>query len=138
MAQGFLNPGQKEQAVNMAKDGKTTDEILSFFKANYNLDVPRPVIYNIKYRLPKPAGSPTSSKIAKRSYNRKQPQAVLAPSDDNIKNLVDQLRAELEAYSNFVIKKIRTELVKAIAEARKKRIDVGEDVEEYTAPEIGE
>jgi hypothetical protein len=48
------------------------------------------------------------------------------------------LRAELEAYSKFVIGKIRIELVKAIAEARKKRIDVGEDVKEFEAPEVEE
>ena len=61
-----------------------------------------------------------------------------AASDDNIKSLVDQLRAELESYSKFVINKIRIELVKAIAEARKKRIDIGEDVEEFKAPEEDE
>lgn len=49
---------------------------------------------------------------------------------DKIKMLVDQLRAELDAYAGYVIRKIRIELVKAVAAARQKRIEAGEEIEE--------
>ena len=104
----------------MRRDGKSPDEVVAFFKATYSIKLP-------KWKVSYIAGK-TDGVVTKRKYSKRVDTEEV--QDDNIIKLVDQLRMELEAYSKFVIKKIRIELVKAIAEARKKRIDVGEDVEE--------
>jgi len=124
MAYQRLTPQQEEQVRSMRRDGKSPDEVVAFFKATYSIKLPK---WKVSYIAGKKDGGP------RRKYSRKA--VAEQTTDDNIIKLVDQLRMELEAYSKFVIKKIRIELVKAIAEARKKRIDVGEDVEEIKESE---
>lgn len=135
MAKHLLSNAQHEQMESMCKEGKSSAEILAFFKSQYQLDVPAYIVYSIKTKLNKVAGGAKTG----RKYHRKAlGGGTTDPSTDNINKLVEQLRAELEAYSKYVIGKIRIELVKAIGEARKKRIDAGEDVEEFKAPEVEE
>jgi hypothetical protein len=119
-----LTENQKEQCRLMYKDGKKAGEILEFFKNSYKIIIPSATLSYIIH------GKPSTKRQYKKRQTSGQPIGG-GTSTDNIKNLIDQLRAELEAYSKFVIGKIRIELVKAIGEARKKRIDVGEDAEEY-------
>jgi len=118
---------QKEQIRNMAKDGKSHQEISAFMKTTYNLDINSGTISYICGGSAKPAASGK----AKRKYTRHaapKPQGGVNPSQDSVKSLVDQLCAELDAYSKHVIRQVRVELVKRIGEARAKRIDAGEKV----------
>ena len=137
-----LTPGQEEQILKMSNDGKSNEEIAEYFKNTYKVKLePWKVSYikgkvekNLRGGIPQ-GGVATSEKkrrnAAQRKYIAKKKQPVAAPSGDNIINLVEQLRAELDAYSKYIIGKIRIELVKAVGEARKKRIDAGEDVPEF-------
>ncbi|RJO64180.1 MAG: hypothetical protein C4540_04685 [Candidatus Omnitrophota bacterium] len=136
-----LTEGQKEQCRAMAKDGKRPCEIIKFFQDQYQIKVASSVLHYILHGHQKKSGGSVAAGVSKlKLYKKRQALGggTEKVSSDNIKNLVDQLRAELEAYSKFVIRKIRVELVKAIGEARRKRIDLGEEVEEYKAPEVEE
>jgi hypothetical protein len=131
-----LTSAQEEQIVSMRKDGRTPEEVVSFFKATYKINLP---LWKVHYCIgkSKKCGGKSAGRRKAIGEGTKQGSDDKG-ADDNIISLVEQLRAELEAYSKFVIGKIRIELVKAIAEARKKRIDVGEDVKEFEAPEVEE
>ena len=138
MPKGLLSDGQQAQVINLIKDKKTNEEIVAFFKTSYHVDIPKTVIYSLRYKLNKNSGKVGAG--SKQPHHRRAGKiagrAVDQTSTDSINKLVDQLRAELEAYSKFVIGKIRIELVKVVGEARQKRIDVGEDVEVFEAPEV--
>lgn len=81
---------------------------------------------------------PTESQAFRGGKAKRKAKAAPAPSGDpdKIKMLVDQLRAELDAYAGYVIRKIRIELVKAVAAARQKRIEAGESVEAVGEEEL--
>lgn len=75
---------------------------------------------------------PPAGRAVKKTVKVQKPAGEGEPiqgNPDKIKDLVDQLRAELDAYAGYVIRKIRIELMKAVAAARQKRIEAGEDVE---------
>jgi hypothetical protein len=124
-----MEPEKKAQLETMVKEGKDSAEVITFFKDEYNLDLTRAQMNNMRFALGM-TGKKRKGAKAKRAKQEAIPAAKpIGGGTDSIKKLVDQLQTELEAYSSFVIKKMRKDLVKAIAAARQKLIDVGEEVD---------
>lgn len=112
--------------------GKTYAEIALYFAQKYNIALNDT---NIAYYC-KPVDLHERDKSKKtypqkkRKYTKKsKPVVGGGTSKDEIKQLIDDLFAECEAYNQYVIKKIRMELIRRRAEVRQKRIEVGENVE---------
>lgn len=108
---------------------KSPKEIIQLFKEKFQLDLQG---WEVSYYC-----KPAEPKKRKSKVGGGTPEKETLPGNQNeIKSLVDKLFAELEAYNAFVIKKIRVELVRRIGEARQKRIDAGEEVEETEVEEV--
>jgi len=121
---------QREQLDSMVKEGRDNAEVIEFFSNTYKVNLTRTQVNNLRFTL----GMTGKKKQPKKQYKKRlaeAPAATVAPGGgtDGIKQLVDKLHAELDAFSAYIIKKIRIELLKRIGEARQKRIDAGEDVE---------
>jgi len=126
-----LTPEQIQEIRDLRLNGKKQPkEIIAFFKEK-GVEVKG---WEVSYHC-RPVGKATGKKAPAR-----KPAVGGAPivqgDPDKIKALVDQLRAELDAYAGYVIRKIRVELIKAVAAARQKRIEAGEDLEAIREEEL--
>jgi len=119
-----LTPEQIQEIRDLRlNQKKQPKEIIELFKAK-RVEVKG---WEVSYHCRPPAG-----RAVKKTVKVQKPAGGGEPiqgNPDKIKDLVDQLRAELDAYAGYVIRKIRIELIKAVAAARQKRIEAGEDVE---------
>jgi uncharacterized protein with von Willebrand factor type A (vWA) domain len=117
---------EKKTIHDMAENGKAGAEIVDFVKKNYQKDISLGMVSYIRYNYGKKKAP--AEKKTKPSGKEKCAVRDADLQKDDVHALIDRLFDELNAYSAFVIRRIRKELVNRIAEARKKRIDAGESV----------
>lgn len=125
-----LTPEQIQDMRDMRlNQKKTPKEIIAVFKEK-RVEVKG---WQVSYHCrPAKGARPNKAVHDKKKKGKKEEKA--APQDE-IKSLVDDLFAELEAYSAFTIRKIRLELLKRRGEVRQMRIDAGEPVQPLPEPE---
>ena len=98
-----LTPGHEEQIKNMRKDGKSPQEVVDFFKENYQIKMP---LWKVSYITSKKSTGVASAEVprrraAQRKYSDKRKH--VEEEETGNEDFVAHVRAAFELYKKSAV-----------------------------------